>query len=94
MLGRIAWVLLGVFACSTAVVFIKLSTVHPLLLSCYRQVLASLILLPLFLRDVRRHRDSYGLTHIWRTALPAFMLATHFASWTVGARLTSAATPR
>ncbi len=88
---RIAWLLFGVFACSTAVIFIKLSTVHPLLLSGYRQVLASLILLPLFLRDVRRYRDRYGLTHIRRAALPAFMLATHFASWTVGARLTNAA---
>jgi drug/metabolite transporter (DMT)-like permease len=88
---RIAWLLFGIFTCSTAVIFIKMSTVHPLLLAGYRQVMAALILMPLFLRDVRHYRDRYGLTHIWRAAAPAFMLASHFASWTLGARRTSAA---
>lgn len=91
MAWRILWLLFGVFACSTAVIMIKISTVHPVLLSGYRQVIAALILLPLFLRDVRRHRDTYTWSHLLRVALPAFMLAAHFVSWTLGARLTSAA---
>lgn len=70
---------------------IKASTVHPILLAGYRQVIAALILLPLFVRDVRRHRSTYSWKHAGRVVLPAFMLATHFVSWTIGARLTTAA---
>ena len=91
MVWRIVWLLFGVFACSTAVIMIKASTVHPVLLSGYRQVLAALILLPLFVRDLRRFRGRYSRAHLRRTVLPAFMLAAHFVSWTIGARLTTAA---
>src|SRR5210317_1848569 len=91
MVWRITGLLFGVFACSTAVILIKASTVHPLLLCGYRQVMAALILLPLFVRDLRRHRGTYTWHHLRRVLLPASMLAAHFVSWTVGARLTAAA---
>lgn len=88
---RLVGLFLGVFACSTAVILIKASAVHPLLLAGYRQVAAALLLTPLLVRDARRHRGVYGWGHVRRTVLPGLMLAAHFASWTVGARLTTGA---
>jgi drug/metabolite transporter (DMT)-like permease len=78
---------LGIFSCSTAVIFIKLSDVHPFLLAGYRTILAAALLLPLFVRQFREHRIHLG----WHYLLPAATLAAHFITWTIGARATDAA---
>ena len=89
--GATAMLLGGVFACSTAVIMIKASTVHPLALSAFRLLIAGLALLPLFLRATRRHRDAVGPALLARAAPPAVFLALHFITWTLGARMTLAA---
>jgi hypothetical protein len=50
---RVALLLLGTSCCATAVIFIKLSTEHALLLSAYRTLGAAAVLFPLFLRGCR-----------------------------------------
>lgn len=81
------WLLpLGTLALSTSVLFIKASTLHPLVLSSGRLWVAVLALSPLYLRDLRRYP---GARQAFRRSLwPGVLLALHFASWVVGARLT------
>jgi len=81
----------GVYACSTAVIMVKACSVHPVLLAAYRQLLAAVVLAPVFLRDLRRNRGRYRLAHLRRTLLPGILLAAHFISWIFGARRTLAA---
>jgi drug/metabolite transporter (DMT)-like permease len=83
----------GVFAGSTSVIFIKLSTEHPLLLAAYRQLIAAAALSPLFIRAWRRDRpQGVDLSRIFlRSSLPGFILALHFITWIGGSRLTLAA---
>lgn len=84
--------LLAVLACSTAVIMIKASTEHPLLVASYRLLLAAVILMPFFVRDVRRARaidpQAYTLRQVGWSLIPAVGLAVHFMTWVVGARMT------
>lgn len=82
---------MGVFACSLAVIFIKASTVDPVLLSSFRLLGAAALLSPLFERERRRHLGQFGFASVRRSILPGLVLAAHFVSWAVGARMTLAA---
>lgn len=82
--------LVGVFALSTAVIFIKASELDPLLLSSARLLLATLVLSPWFVRAYRRHRATFGPAGLRRAVVPGVVLALHFISWVVGARATLA----
>jgi drug/metabolite transporter (DMT)-like permease len=91
---RISLLVLGVFACSTAAIWIKsidASSVHWSLIAAYRLLLAALILAPLFARDLRRHRARYARRHLRRSLLPGVILAAHFLTWIPGVQLTLAA---
>lgn len=92
--------LLGVFACSTSVVWIKASATHPIVLCAMRLTLGALLLAPLAWRDARRIRvraaasgtgTAFTAAHLRRAVGPAAVLAVHFISWTYGARMTLAA---
>ncbi|HWA75423.1 MAG TPA: DMT family transporter [Polyangiaceae bacterium] len=85
------WLFLGVFACATAVILIKRSTLEPALLSSLRLLFASVLLAPLFLRERTRYRDRWRLRDARRSVLPALALAAHFITWVIGARATLAA---
>jgi drug/metabolite transporter (DMT)-like permease len=91
LIYRVLLLIIGVWACSTAVLFIKESAVHPVLLAGVRQLIAALILLPVFLREYRRHRETYSLRQMTATILPGIILGIHFISWIIGARMVNAA---
>lgn len=76
----------GVFACSTSVIFIKASAVQPATLSAVRLAVAVIALGPLFVRDVRRH--TLGPRDFAICMLPGVLLGFHFVTWIYGARLT------
>lgn len=86
----IYWLLLflGVFAGSTAVILIKASTEHPLLVASYRLLIAVVVLSPLFFRSLKQRREPYTWREFSWTILPGLVLALHFVSWVIGARLT------
>jgi len=88
---RIFLLLFGVLCGSTAVIMIKASTEHPFLVASYRLLVAALILSPLFFRGLRAFQGSYRWKQLGWSALPGVMLAIHFMSWVVGARLTQVA---
>jgi NADH:ubiquinone oxidoreductase subunit 6 (subunit J) len=70
MISRVLLLLFGAFACSTSVLFMKASEIDPILLAFYRLAVAVLVLMPLFLRDLRAHRDDFGFAEFRRTLLP------------------------
>lgn len=83
--------LVGVWACSTSVLFIKLSDSDPVFLAAWRQVLAALLLWPLFLKALRRHGVDFPLRRLRQTVPAGIFLGLHFVSWIYGARGTPAA---
>ncbi len=91
MKHNIALLLLGVFASSTSFVFIRESTEAPVMLAAYRVLLTSILLSPLFIRDVVK-TYSGTLLHLIKLAfLPGIILGMHFILWVIGARMTPGA---
>lgn len=86
-----ALMLFGVLCGSTAVIMIKASDEHPLLVASYRLLVAAVVLFPLFLRDLRSSPKPYGWKQFSWSLLPAAALAVHFMSWVTGARMTQVA---
>jgi len=91
MLGGLAALVVGVFACSTAVILIKLSAVDSVWLAAYRQLLAAGLLMPLLCRDLRRSAEPAPSRALRRCLAPGALLGLHFITWIIGARLTPAA---
>lgn len=87
---QIVLLTLGNFACSTSVLFIKASAMHPVLLSCYRLLVAVVALCPLFVRDLARHRAEFSRRHLLAALVPGLLLGLHFVTWIMGARVTAA----
>jgi drug/metabolite transporter (DMT)-like permease len=90
MIIQIIILFFGVFALSTAVVFIKFSKLDPILLASYRQLFAALILTPFFIKALREKSVSIGKL-IKPAILPGIALGAHFITWIIGARMTTAA---
>ena len=80
----------GIFACSTSVLFIKGSQMHPATLACARLLVAVVVLAPVFVRDLRRHRGAVDRAQLRSGLLPGVLLGLHLITWNEGARMTSA----
>jgi drug/metabolite transporter (DMT)-like permease len=91
MFLRYLLLFLGVLACSTSAVFIRASSTDPLVLSAFRLVIAFVLLTPVLLVQLRRHRGAFTAAHMRRTHIPALILAFHLITWTLGARMTAIA---
>lgn len=91
MFARILLLALGVVACSTAAILIKASHVHPLVLTALRLPVATLLLAPLFLRDIHRTPHAFTRAHARRALLPAVVFAAHLITWAYAARMVLAA---
>jgi drug/metabolite transporter (DMT)-like permease len=81
---------LGNLACCTSILFIKASTMHPVLLSSYRLMVAVAVLSPLFLRARSQYRDTFPAKALLGAVLPGVLLGLHFVTWIMGARMTAA----
>ena len=92
MLWSFALLVFGIIACASAVIIIRLSQIPPVTLAAYRLLGAALFLSPLFLKEWRARRRRWPLHQLLLAPLwPALMLALHFVTWIMGARLTPAA---
>jgi len=83
---RVALLLLGVWACASAIIFIRLSGTPPMLLTGMRLLLAAVVLSPLCIRDFRKHRSNLGWGDLRATMIAGCAMGLHFASWIIGAR--------
>jgi drug/metabolite transporter (DMT)-like permease len=92
MTRQILLLLFGVFACSSAAIFIRSSQVHPIMLSAARLLLAAAALTPVFLKDLQHHRG-LGMSRRELTAsiIPGICLGIHFIGWIMGIRMTRVA---
>jgi drug/metabolite transporter (DMT)-like permease len=90
-MARYVLLFMGVIACSTSAVLIRLSTTDPLVLTALRLTIASLLLAPVLASELRRHGAAFTREHVRRTRVPALVLALHLISWTIGARMTAVA---
>ena len=78
----------GVVACATSVIFLKASYTHPIWLVGARLLIAAAALSLFYLWEWQRHRPSpRAILRAWPGAM---MLALHFVTWTLGARMTDA----
>ncbi|MEO7414738.1 MAG: DMT family transporter [Opitutaceae bacterium] len=91
MAGRYLLLFLGVFACSTSAIQTKLSETHPVVLAALRLLIAGLLLSPIFLLELKKHRETFTRLHLRRIVIPSAVLAVHLISWSYGARLALAA---
>ena len=91
MVAYLLLLFLGLVAGASSVVFIKASAIHPVLLASYRMLLAVLILLPVFLRELKKGGIRFSLGLVKPAVLPGILLALHFITWILGARMTLAA---
>jgi drug/metabolite transporter (DMT)-like permease len=91
MFARYLRLFLGVFACSTSAIFIRLSATNPFVLTALRLVIAVVFLAPVLWSELRRHGPAFTREHLRRTRLPALVLAGHLILWTLGVRMTAVA---
>lgn len=90
MLIQYLLLLLASLAMSSSLIFIKSSEENYLWLAAWRLLLATLIMSPVFFRELRRRPD-FDRRLLRLAIVPGWMLALHFVSWIPGARLTLAA---
>jgi drug/metabolite transporter (DMT)-like permease len=91
MAGYLLLLILGLVAGAASVVFIKASAIHPVLLASYRMLLAALILMPVFIRRLKARGIRFSPGIVRPALLPGVLLALHFITWIMGARMTLAA---
>ena len=85
------WLFVGVVACASSVIWIKLCSIDPIQLTGLRLILATAILSPFAIHDWRKHRDDLNWRHLRDAAVPGVVLVAHFITWIMGARMTLAA---
>jgi len=88
-LARIALLVVGVVACSTAAPMIRASQTAPELVAAYRLLIASVLLAPAYFRARKRYPDTSLLTLCRQAGPAALLLAIHFWSWNIGVRMTA-----
>lgn len=91
MFARLLILIFGVFSCSVSVIFIKVSTEHPLLVAAYRLFIAAFILTPFMLKERRKFKKTLSFKLLRPSILPGLTLGLHFILWIIGARMTLAA---
>ena len=89
MILNLIILIFGVFFCSTAVVMIKISQLDTIFLAGMRQLVAGLILMPIFIHHYKR--SPVPIKAFKQTLLPGIFLGLHFITWIWGARMTPAA---
>ena len=80
--------LLAVVAGGSASLFIRFSQLDPVPLAAFRMTMAAVVLLPLFLRSVRK-AGGYRREWFWISMLAGIPLGFHMLLWNYGVRMTS-----
>ena len=89
-LPRLLLVVFGVLTAASSVLLIKASTLEPAVLASGRLLLATLVLLPFWWKEVRplKRRDFWA--SVSPSVVPGIFLGLHFIGWNAGARATLA----
>jgi drug/metabolite transporter (DMT)-like permease len=85
------FLIIGLQAATTSILFIKASTIEPITLASYRLFTAAVFLTPLYIIKVKKHPEHFSLKQLKKTFLPGLFLAVHFILWLTGGRMTPSA---
>ncbi len=88
---RYLLLLIGVYCCSTSVIFIKIGSTDPVVLSAYRLLIGGAVLIPFAIKALKKAGNVSLKDLFRRTIVPAAFLGIHFIIWIMGARLTPSA---
>jgi drug/metabolite transporter (DMT)-like permease len=88
---RYLLLIIGIFCCSTSILFIKIGSTDPIALSAYRLLLGGFLLIPVMVVSIRKSGGLNIRKTLAMTLPPAVFLGIHFVSWIIGARMTSVA---
>jgi len=80
---------IGLVATSFPAIFVRLAEANALAISFYRNILASLFILPIVAVSLKKLSSYYGL--IPKIVIASFFLAFHFYSWNASLKLTTVA---
>lgn len=86
--------LVGEMMASSSVIFIRISTINPMLLASLRMLVAVLFLMPFYLRELKRDHPGvrpFSWGDLKNALLPGLLLGLHFITWIFGARMVPAA---
>jgi len=89
--GALLILAVGIVSSAVSFIFIRESTEPSVMLAAWRVLLAALILLPWYFKARRQHGDTHFVGILKRSLIPACVLAIHFITWVIGARLTTGA---
>ncbi len=83
--------LIGMFAISTSAILIRYSDSEPLVIGAYRQAFATLIFLPLILKDKAAEIRSQSYSTIFEMIFTGILLGAHFSFFITSVKETSVA---
>ncbi|MBN2656343.1 MAG: DMT family transporter [Spirochaetales bacterium] len=84
----------GEILASASVIFIRLSTIDPVLLASFRMLVSVLFLLPFYFRELKRDHEGvvpFSPAELKTVLVPGVLLGFHFITWIYGARMIPAA---
>ena len=93
MILNILLLTLSQIVASTSVIAIKMSAIDSIVLASLRVLVAAILLTPWYLRDSRRtgRNQKTMISEALPSVLPGILMAFHFITWNMGARMTLAA---
>ncbi len=75
------WIAVAILAVSTAALFIKLSSSHPITIAFWRLLIAQIVITPIAILKMRSRKERPSITTILKLSVVGLALALHFSMW-------------
>lgn len=76
-----AWIAVAILAVSTAALFIKLSSSHPIAIAFWRLLIAQIVIAPIAIFKMRSRAQRPSIATILKLSVVGLALALHFSMW-------------
>ena len=76
-----AWIAVAILAVSTAALFIKLSSSHPIAIAFWRLLIAQIVIAPMAIFKMRSRSQRPSIATILKLSVVGLALALHFSMW-------------
>ncbi len=76
-----AWIAVAILAVSTAALFIKLSSSHPIAIAFWRLLIAQIVIAPIAIFKMRSRAQRPSITTMLKLSVVGLALALHFSMW-------------
>ncbi len=76
-----AWIAVAILAVSTAALFIKLSSSHPIAIAFWRLLIAQIVIAPMAIFKMRSRAQRPSIATILKLSVVGLALALHFSMW-------------